>query len=387
MSTPLRIGIDVAALRRSESGIGRYTESLVVALAAEYPHDELIAFFAGPGSGVLPLPDSVRLARMRAPRRLLDWSWRRLGWPPTDAATGGVDVFHTSDWSHPPQRSGATVTTVHDLGPLDHPEWYTPAIVEAHRRQNRRTAERAHRIIAISAFTRERLLAHYDVEPARVVVVPNGAWSPPPSQDSLERLHLPERFLLYVGTAEARKNLPGLVRIFRRVAEQDRSIGLVLAGVTDRASAADVDGSGAWTLDVTEGAALDSATRGRIRSLGPVDRTVLGSLYERATAFVFPTLYEGFGLPLLEAMAAGCPVVASDRSAVPEVVGEAGVLADPADEDGFARAVLELAGDSARADVLTRAGRSRAAAFTWERTARETRAVYEDAAAVAGPVR
>lgn len=270
------------------------------------------------------------------------------------------------------------MTTVHDLGPLDHPEWYAPSIVAAHRRQNRITAERAHRIIAVSDFTRERFLAHHDVDPARVVVVHSGVWTPAdaPDPSSLEGLALPGRYLLYVGTAEARKNLPGLLRIFRHVAADESDLALVLAGAIDARSSAGVDGSGAWTLNPVEAAGLEEATLERVWGLGPVPRPVLQALYRQASALVFPTLYEGFGLPVLEAMAAGCPVVASDRSAVPEVVAEAGMIADPEDETGFAQAILSVVRDPARTAALQERGLERARSFTWDRAARETRAVY-----------
>ena len=383
--------MDVGALRRPESGIGRYTGSLLQALAEACPEDELVAFLAGrSGPDGVSVPQRVRLRTLPVPLRLLHRSWRGLGWPPVEVATGPVDVFHTSDWSHPPQRGGATVTTVHDLGPLDHPEWYPPDIVERHRLQNQATAERAHRIIAISEYTRRRFLHHFPVPEDRVGVVPSGvspeftATETGREDDVVRRLGLPPRFLLYVGSAEARKNLPGLLRIFSMVAGEVEDVALALAGPTDRTSTAEIHGSSSWTVDPAGAPDLDPSVRRRIRALGPVSREDLQQLYRRAQALVFPTLYEGFGLPLLEAMSSGCPVVSSSVTAVPEVAGEAAVLTDPADESAFAEAVVRVLEDGHRREELRVAGIRRAGEYGWERTARETRDVYEAAVKVAG---
>ncbi|MDH3224471.1 MAG: glycosyltransferase family 4 protein [Gemmatimonadota bacterium] len=385
--TPLRVGIDAAALRRPESGIGRYTAGLIRGLSDSFPEDDLRAYVAGPARGVNDqLPIGVRLGSLPLPLRILPWTWRVLSWPGVEAVIGPVDVFHTSDWTHPPQRSGATVTTVHDLGPLDHPEWYEPRIAERHRVVNKITVGRAHRIIAVSEFTRDRLLHHYPEAEGRVVVVPSGVSpdfdpGPAPGDEGVAGLpRMPSRFLLYVGSAEPRKNLTGLLRIFRGVALQDPELFLVLAGLTGSRESQAIDGSASWTLDPVDRADLEGDVAERVVGLGLVTRSHLVTLYRRAEAFLFPTLYEGFGLPVLEAMATGCPVIASNRTAVPEVAAQAAVLADPSDEDAFAQAVLQVVSSRERQQALRLAGLARAGEFTWERTARETREVYLEAA-------
>lgn len=382
----LRIGIDVAGLRRPESGIGRYTGSLVGALVSGFPDDDVRGFVAGPPGDVREqLPLEVRLGTLPVPRRLLQWSWRALSWPAVESVIGPVDVFHTSDWAHPPQRSGAIVTTVHDLGPLDHPEWYAPGVVARHRAMNRETVARAHRIVTVSEFTRRRLIHHYPDAEGRVVSVPSGVapefrvGDSPTEEAAVPSPSVPEPFLLYVGSAEPRKNLPGLLRIFREIGGQDPDLHLVLAGVTGRGEAHGVDGSSVWTLDPVASAGLDDRLSARVKTLGLVDRRRLVALYRRAAAFVFPSLYEGFGLPVLEAMAAGCPVVASDVEAVAEVAGNAAVLADVGDESAFSRAVLDVAHSPDRRQELRAAGLDRAGGFSWGETARRTREAYVDA--------
>ena len=382
----LRIGLDAAGLRRTESGIGRYTGALIGALASEFPEDDLRAFVVGPAQAIRDqLPVGVSLGTLPIPRRLLHWAWGALSWPAVESVIGPVDVFHTSDWAHPPQRSGATVTTVHDLGPLDHPEWYAPGVVERHREVNAETVRRAHRIVTVSNFTRERLLHHYPAAEGRVIVVPSGVspeFRAEPAPESVEpglESGVPEPFLLYVGSAEPRKNLDGLLRIFRQVAASESDLHLVIAGITGREGARVVDGASVWTVDPVARADLDPATAARVTTLGLVDRHHLIALYRRARAFVFPSLYEGFGLPVLEAMATGCPVVASKAAAVSEVAGDAAALVDPQDEGAFSKAVLEVATSPERRRQLRVAGLARAAQFSWASTARRTREAYLEA--------
>ncbi len=386
--SPLRIAIDGGALLRPQTGIGRYTRSLLDALLQENAlqgsqGDEHVLFLNSfRGLGELVLPRGARLVNPGLPSRILRGLWERSGWPPADDLCGGVDVFHTSDWVHPPLSTAASVTTIHDIGALIHPEWYSPDVVAIHRRKNVLAAERADGIVAISEFTKAELLGAFGIPPERVHVVYNGV-SPEfrPSTESVtrrvrDRFSLPERFLLYVGTREPRKNLRGLVRIFERVASEDEAIGLVIVGLTGQESERHVQGSQAWTGDPLTAACHPKELGPRVRVLGQVALDELIALYGTAEALCFPTLYEGFGLPLLEAMACGCPVVASNTTAVPEVVGDAGVLVDPLDEDGFAEATLSLLKDSGEQRRLGEVGILRAEAFSWSRTAKGTRAVY-----------
>lgn len=384
----LRIGIDVSAALCPDTGIGRYTTELVRALA-RLPGERSVrlfcnAFRAPAGSPLDALPFPV--VNPRIPDRLLLPAWRRLGIPPIERFLGPLDVFHTSDWVHPPQLGGASVTTVHDVGALAHPEWYAADVVDVHRRKNRDAAERADAIVFISRFTRNEFLRFHRVDPGRLHVVPNGVsarFHPVPEEEARARtreLGLASPFLLWVGSRERRKNLLGLVEIFGRVAAEEPNVELALIGMRPWEEGARVHGAAHWSGREVEDRIRELGLERRVRVLGTVPLEDLLALYTRARAFVFPSLYEGFGLPILEAMACGAPVVAADRTAVPEVVGEAGLLEDPDDPEAFAASVLRVLRDDDLVRELRGSGLERAAGFGWERCARDTLAVYEESA-------
>ncbi len=385
----LRVGLDVAGAANASSGIGRYTRELCRALLGLEDGPELIGFHNA--------RDTTRTAQVGFPVRNPGWpdrllrsAWRGLRWPPIERFVGDIDVFHSSDWVQPPQRTAACVTTVHDLGALLHPEWYAPEVVRVHDRKNRDAAERAHRVIAISEYTRATFLERFEVAKDRVQVVANGVSHrfrpalPAEIDATLPPLGVRRPFLLYVGTRERRKNLMGLVDVFARVASEAPDHSLVLVGARPWAEGRPVYGSGAWTGRELEDALAARDLDDRVSVLGQVRNDVLAVLYSAADVFVFPSLFEGFGLPVLEAMACGCAVVASNRSALPEVVGDAGLLADPDDHDGFADTVLGVLKDPRLRSRLVAAGRERAGAFSWTRTAQETCAVYRAAVAERG---
>jgi glycosyltransferase involved in cell wall biosynthesis len=383
----MRVGIDVGGALRPDTGSGRYTHELVHALARVAPELEIIllsnAFRARDHGARCPLPG--RVVNPRIPDRLLLAAWRRLRWPPVDALVGRVDVFHASDWVHPPQRRGVSVTTINDLGPLVHPEWYSPDVVSIHRRKNLAAAERAALIITISEFTRREFLSAFDVDPGRVRAVALGvspafrARDPGRAVATARRLGLTTPFVLYVGTREPRKNVTGLIDIFGRMRARRPDLTLAIVGMRPDREAAYVHGVGRWAGPEVEDRVRRLGLEPAVCVVGFVSLRELIDLYSAAAVLVYPTMYEGFGLPLLEAMACGLPVVASNRSAVPEVVGDAGILSDPDDPDRFAADAVRVLEDAALRDRCRTRGLARVARFTWDATARETLAIYHEA--------
>ena len=268
------------------------------------------------------------------------------------AARGAALIYCPAQLA--PVASRRTVVVLHDAAPLRHPEWYSRAFVAWQRAMLPRIARRARALITVSTFSKQELVAALGVEPERIAVIPNGvdarfrADADPGPARAAHALERP--YALAVGTRIARKNLAALDTAARALA--GAGIELVAAG------------SGRAYMRA-EGAAP-------ARALGYVADEHLPGLYAGARALVMPSLYEGFGLPCVEAMACGTAVVAADRGALPETCGGAALIVDPGDETALAEAVLAAATDDATRERLAAAGRERAAALSWKRAARST---------------
>jgi len=323
------------------SGVGLYSREILWGLAAAHP-EQRFDFWYRPhrylrASG---LPRNAR-------RRLLV---EPLG-PPRAA------LFHGLNQRLPRMPMRRAVATFHDLFVLSG-EYSTPEFRERFAAQARDAAARADLVIAVSAFTAGQVSALLDVEPSKIRVVHHGT----------RRLKFPpvarERLILSVGAIQKRKNIARLVEAFETL---DRSWRLVLAG--------SVSGFGAAEILAR---IQQSPARDRISVTGYVSPETLAEWYARSTIFAFPSLDEGFGMPILEAMAAGTPVITSNRSALPEVAGDAALLVDPENTEALAEALRDLAAREDRRRELARRGAARAQCFTWERAVRETWDVYRE---------
>jgi glycosyltransferase involved in cell wall biosynthesis len=266
-----------------------------------------------------------------------------------------ADLFHGLNQRLPLMRLRRAVATFHDLFVMTG-EYSTPEFRARFTAQARSAAERADAIIAVSAFTKSQVVDLLHVEPARVFVVPHGVRALPYAAVAREPV------VLTVGAVQERKNTARLVEAFEAL---DARWRLVLAGSF---------GYGAERIRARIEA---SPARDRISVLGYVSAEDLAAWYSRASIFAFPSLDEGFGMPVLEAMAAGAPVLASSRSAVPEVAGDAALLVDPEDAEAMAGALKSMASDERLRDDLAARGLTRARLFTWERAVQGTWQVYE----------
>ncbi len=370
----MRVAFDATAIPDNRAGAGTYIVSLVNALS-QVDRDNEYAVFVKPEhtaefEALGPNFRLVSAAVSSTPRRLL-WEQMTL---PAAVRRLKADVLHSPHYTMPllPGRGYRQVVSFHDMTYLLMPELHP----RFHRRffppMMRLSVRRADRILVISDSTRRDLERLLPLAAGKITTTPLAAgpvFRPvPPAEvsDACTRYGLtPGRFLLYVGVLEPRKNVPMLLQAFAQIAGQFPEVPLVIVGKKG------------WMYDAIFAELTARGLAGRVVFTGYVPEADLPRLYGGARAFVYPSLYEGFGLPVLEAMQCGTPVVTTDISSMPEVVGDAALMVKPEDVNGLAEALVRVLSDDALAADLTQGGLARAAQFSWERCARETRAVYE----------
>jgi len=372
----MRIAIDYTAAVHQSAGIGRFVRSLVHALAEIDAENQYLLIYAAPPKGVLPpLPEAPNFQARRIPLsdRALALLWHRFSLPlPVDLITGPVDLFHSPDFVLPPVRRPAKVLTVHDLAFLLRPECADEGLRAYLEKTVPRSVSRADLIVADSRNTQDDLICLLGVPPHKVEVVPGGvdpSFTPVRDTDVLERMR--ERvsggapYILSVGVIEPRKNLNRLIEAFEILkARHGSPHRLVLAGKRG------------WLSEGIYRRAASSPFRSDIVFSGFVPESDLPALYSAADILAYPSLYEGFGLPPLEAMACGTPVVVSNSSSLPEVVGEAALMVEPEDTEGLADAMSTLLFDQDIRRRMVEAGLQQASGFTWRAAAERMLAIY-----------
>jgi len=368
----MTIYLDVSAAVHRRAGLGRYAESLTHALIAVDPGR--YGLFYNQERGIEPLAGLEHLPACTVdlgykPWRMLVWLGQlaRVGF---DHLLPDVELFHAMEHLLLPLRSAPTVLTVHDLifrhlpahhKPLN--RWYLNLTMPLYCR-------RAKHIIAISEFTRRDLISAYGPSLDKVTVVyeaaaPRFRPQPPEIVDTIRvRYGLPARYLIFVGTIEPRKNLTCLLKAFEVVHAEGLIDGLIIVGRRG------------WLYGDFFAALERSPARNAVMFPGYVADQDLPAMYTGAQALVFPSLYEGFGLPVLEAMACGIPALASSTSSIPEVGGEAALYFDPTDTDEVIEAVRRVLRDAALQEEMRIRGLAQAARFSWERAAEETADVH-----------
>jgi len=352
--TEAHLAVDGSGLTRPWAGVGVYTAEILRALAAERPGSRFTVY-----TDAEPAVQHPALAFHRPPSARL--VGRHLLWPArlrrlrAHLYFGPAGLLPLGDVGLP------AVLTAHDMAIYRHPEWFPGGQALATRLVVPRSMRRADAVVAVSASTAGDVEELFGVDAQRLEVVPEGVagrFQPLPPErieDMRRRLDLPSRFVLFVGTIEPRKNLPTLLDAWSRMRERPP---LVVAGTWG------------WRFDDVRERLERLAPE--VRVLGAIPSGDLPGLYNLASCLAHPAWYEGFGLTPLEAMACGVPVVASDASSLPEVVGGAGLLVDPADVEGWTDALERVCGDLDTAATLRRRGILRAAEFTWSRAAQRT---------------
>lgn len=368
--TPVSVAVDTTPLLGVRTGIGVFVHELVGALARLEEPDaglELHAYavtWRGRRGLAAAVPAGVGTGHPPMPARPLRALWKRSGFPPLEWWTGAVDVVHGTNFVVPPTSRAARLVTVHDLT-----AWRFPELVAPASRDLPALVERAVRTGAAvhvnSRSVGDEVEAELGVLAEAVHVIPPGV--PPVGRGDARRgraLAGSDRYVLALGTVEPRKDLPGLVAAFDAVAAADAGVRLVVAGP---------DG---WGTPAYEAAVAVAAHRDRVVRLGYVSARDRTDLLAGATLFAYPSVYEGFGFPPLEAMTVGTAVVATRAGAVPEVCGDAAVLVDVGDVDGLGDAMASLLEDDSARSALVAAGHERVRRFSWRTCAIEMAALY-----------
>ena len=373
----MRIGIDITPIAQPRTGVGNYCYHVLSNLLREHPDCEFLGLTTGFGRLEPEVARGLsRIRRLPLPTRAMYALWDRWGRPRADRCLGNVDLYHATNFFMPPVAEAGRILTIYDLTFLVRPDLCSPKIVRRFAANVRRHAAEADAVLACSESTKADIVHYLGVEPGRVFVA-YGAVEPAsgPEADPREARRMLRSyygiegpFILYLGTLEPRKNLATLVRAFAR-ASAGVDHKLVLAG-----------GPG-WGMEALHKAIDDSGVKDRIVLPGYVPEEHVPLLYAGADFFALVSHYEGFGLPLLEAMARGCPVIAADNSSLPEVVGTAGLLVNAAREEEISEAIVCLAGDTDLREDLRERGRRRATQFTWQEAATVTMAAYRSACA------
>jgi glycosyltransferase involved in cell wall biosynthesis len=320
----VRVVVDVTPLAMPRTGIGNYVLGMLRGLTEAGPEHEIVAFsaVASPGKRRIEaaldgVPVDRRLVLVPPKSHYWRTAWSRVGRGPVEWLVGALDVFHFSDWMYPPQRDGVRATTIHDLVPLRHPDWVHPQTYRMHSRKYAHAADTCDLVVVNSEFTADEVIELLRFPRERICVAhpgigpsfrPNG-----PARD------LEAPYVLTVATLERRKNLETLLAAMTIVRAQHPELRLAVAGARG------------W-----QGPSLNAEG---VLALGYVDDDELAALYRGATVFVYPSRFEGFGMPIVEAMACGAPVVASAHRSLDEASGELAVRADPDSAEAIAKAI------------------------------------------------
>ena len=376
----MRILVDVSPAVHHHAGIGRYADELLRALVAIDAADEFQVLYnlMGPGERLEPPLDSLRAHPVGLPAK----PWRmsvllaELGHVPMDRWLPRCDIFHATDHLLPPLRKAGSVFTIHDLIFLHFPQYHLPLNRWYLGLMLPRFLRRADALIAVSENTKRDVVKLRKVAPEKITVIYEGvnpAYKPLEDPGALgrvrEKYKLPDQFLLYFATLEPRKNLATLLDAYHALLGAGQTIPpLVIAGRKG------------WLYQPIFDRVRELGLAERVHFTDWIDEQDAPVLMNAASAFIYPSLYEGFGLPPLEAMACGTPVICSSASSLPEVVGDGGLLFEPTDARALASAITRVLGDERLRAQLRARGIAQARKFTWEQAARETLQVYQDVA-------
>ena len=373
----MRIGIDATALPANPAGAGTYTSELIRALAQiDAPHEWFIFTHPG-GKAYINLPDKPSLHWVLTPQKS---PLRRLIWEQTVfpflVHRLKLELLHSLHYTRPIFLPCPSVVTFHDMTFFLYPQVHTRSKRFFFPAAIRFSARTASALIAVSESTRRDAIRLLNIPAAKIYTTPNGVSpvfrpvsDPQRLQACREKHHLPDKFILFVGTIEPRKNLPLLLKAYHGLLSSPPWMqavpSLVLAGQMG------------WMVNDVLHQIETLGLQEKVHLTGYIPPEELPLVYNLASVFVYPSIYEGFGLPALEAMACGTPVITTNTSAMADYVGDAGILVPPNNQEALVQAMQTLLMDQDLQHSLAQKGQEQAAQFTWERTAQETLKVYE----------
>lgn len=372
-----RILIDYTPAYEQTGGIGRYVRELVHSLAREDTASQYRLFVAGAARSNLPLPPGDNF--IWAPTRLkpvwLARLWHRARIPlPIETFTGPVDLVHATDFTLPPVgQDTQTLLTVHDLSFMRVPDAAAPALRRYLNTVAPRSVDRATHILADSEATKQDLIDLYNLAPDKITVLLSGVdphFKPVNDSATFELVRQkyaigPRPYIFTIGTVQPRKNYSRLIEALSVIRSGGDDVDLVIAG-----------GKG-WLEDEMYHALDVHRLRDHVHLIGFADDADLPALYSAADCVAFPSLYEGFGFPVLEGMACGVPVLTSNVSSLPEVAGDAALMVDPYDVEAIVDGLRRMLDDSALREDMVTAGFTQAARFTWDASARQLHDIYQ----------
>lgn len=374
----MKIGIDISQIVHEGTGVANYTKELVRHLLTIDQENDYVLFGLSLRKlsilqdfyeSLLSLNNKVAAKFYPIPPSLADYLWNRFHLFPIERLVGEIDVFHSSDWIQPPAKA-KKVTTVHDLVVYKYPETSNSKIISTQKRRLRWVKKECDLIFADSLATKKDLISILGFDSAKIEVVYPGVGDEFRPADEEEKLRVRQKYNLYsdyiltVGTKEPRKNLAKTAAAFNRflhhslVTVQNKPIKLVIVGKT-----------GWGEEDLNEGES--------VQKLGLVDQKDLPALYSASSFFVYLSLYEGFGLPVIEAMACGVPVLTSDRGSLKEIAAGSALVVDPEMEDEIAVQMTKIYVDSSLRGELRKKGKENAVKYNWRETARTIRSFYQ----------
>jgi glycosyltransferase involved in cell wall biosynthesis len=368
----VRFGVDISPVTAGRTGVGNYVFYLLKNMLSVATDDQFVGFAATLSSLALEgLDAGLKVRHVRLPTRALYAVWRRANLLPIETFVGQVDMFHATNYFVPPARKAKRVVTIHDLSFLIVPQYCSPRIVRPFSSGIGKFARQSDAIIVYSESVKRDIVSRLDVPESKVRViylaVDDAFECAKGGADWLEETYdISRPYILFVGMLEPRKNVPAILRAFDAI-RSDVPHRLVIVGARG------------WMYEEIFQLHDELGLGDRVRFLGFVPgHDKLAAFYRNADLFVYPSFYEGFGLPVLEAMKCGCPVVASKAASIVEIAEDAALLVDADDWKALAESMDNALNDDALREELSRKGRERAAVFSWKRAAEQTLDLYRE---------